>query len=472
MNTPSVQRWVHGRYGNYAVVGDSISKGGVGAIFRTTDPKWVYKEYHSPDKAPRREHLEQLVTVGREVLIQQGKPIGSQPESSVNWPVDIVDTRDGRIRGCVLPAIPDRYFHKTLGNVNTLDFLVMRRSSPPQARFRLIVLLRMAEILAFVNSKKLVHGDVNAKNVAWTLDPEPSAYLIDCDGMVPQDPPPTTGVQANYWTDPRVIDGMVPAHDHYSDWYCLALAFYRGMLLPQGGNLGKQNGTWAAPGQIPSDLDPRIATLLRRGLTDPLDPSKRPEPAEWARTLIDVYVVNNGYDDAAIARLDRSLPVRKPPTNFHPLPPTLPPRPAPVPQYQPAPTYQRQPPPPPRPPLAYPPPPPPPVVQWPLPVIQQYPVPAPHRPPPPPSIGKRPGSMARWAMGGGARWYVPLVLMMCACWPVGAIVSAVVLVQTLQTERGYYGRTAAIISSGVALGVCALFGIASLASAVSSPSTP
>jgi hypothetical protein len=475
MTATPTQRYVRGVHDTYTVVGDSISRGGIGAIFRTTDPKWVYKEYHSPDKAPPAEHLERLVGVGRDVLIRQGLPIGARPESSINWPVDIVRRPDGRIVGCVLPTIPDRYFNPSLGTVNTLDFLVMRRASPPPAKFRMIVLLRMAEILAFVHSKGLVHGDVNAKNVAWTVDPEPAAYLIDCDGMVPQSPPPATGVQASYWTDPRVLDRVIPAHDRYSDWYCLALAFYRGLLLIQGGNLGKQNGVWSAPGQIPSDLDPRVAALLRRGLTDPLDATKRPEPAEWARTMVEVYVAGGRYDDAALARLDKALNAPKPkpvtlqPT-FTPLPqPGRPPSPAPQQRpsappphqqrpYQPPPNQQRPYQPPPRP--------------QPAPHWQQSNPPTYAPPPPVPMYpnqqtgsGRVPGSMARWAMGGGARWYVPFCLLVLGCWPIGAVVCALVLIQTLPADRSHPGRTGALVCSGIGLGVGVLFTLSTLVNA-------
>jgi hypothetical protein len=472
MSATPVKRRVRGVYGDYEVVGDAISKGGVGAIFRTTDPKWVYKEYHAPEKAPPSDHLQRLVTVGRDVLISQGLPIGSRPESSINWPVDIVRTADGRIIGCVLPAIPDRYFHPTHKGVNTLDFLVMRRSAPPAAKFRMVVLLRMAEILAFVHSKKLVHGDVNAKNVAWTLDPEPAAYLIDCDGMVPQDPPPRTGVQANYWTDPRVVDRVVPAHDQYSDWYCLALAFYRGLLLPNGGSLGKHNGVWSAPGQIPADLDPRIAALLRRGLTDPLDPSRRPEPAEWTRTLIEVYVSGSRYDEAALAKLDRAPaapkpapvpPVQPSPMLFQPLPQAS----APPPQSYYLPPPQQQPPPAPQP--AQPP------VQWqhsyPAPPYGT-PVPQYGNPPPPygvppqrPGYNGRPGSLALWAMRGGARWYVPLVLLTLFLWPASAIVCGIVLAQTAQVDSRHEGRSYALISSSVGLAVSVMCFLACLGNA-------
>lgn len=473
--TLPTQKLVHGLHGAYSVAGDAISKGGVGRIYRTTDPKWVYKEYLSPDKAPPSDRLQRLVQVGREVLIQQGHPIGSTPESSINWPVDIVRAPDGRLSGCVLPAIPQKYFHPTLGGVNTLDFLIMRRSSPPPAQSRLVVLLRLAEILAFVHAKGLVHGDVNAKNVAWTLDPQPAAYLIDCDGMVPQDPPPTTGVAAPYWTDPRIVDKVVPAHDQYSDWYCLALAFYRGLLLIQGGSLGKQNGSWSAPGQIPNDLDPRVAALMRRGLTDPLDPSRRPEPSEWVRTLIEVYVPNNQYDTKAITSLDKAIAAPKPSPQFQPnpqfhqLPPTITP-PRPTQPVRPQPPQQHNPPPQP---YGFPPPghQPPQQPYAPPPQLNHYPPPPQpygpppqvvHHPPPPQPTGSRGGGLARWAMAGGSRWWVPWALMTFGCWPVGLVIATLVLVQVLPMPSGFYGRTSAIVSSAITILVGSIFLLSAL----------
>jgi len=471
MTQTPVQWHVRGDHGSYTVVGKSISQGGVGAIYRTSDPRWVYKQYHSPDKAPPADKMERLVKVGREVLFTQGLEIGAQPESSINWPVDIVRAPDRKIVGCVLPAIPDRFFHPTLGTVNTLDFLVMLRANPPSARFRMIVLMRMAEILAFVHAKGLVHGDVNPKNVAWTVDPEPAAYLIDCDGMVPQNPPPKVGVGAPNWTDPRVKDRIVPAHDQYSDWYCLALAFYRGLLLIPG-SLGKdeQTGVWSAPSQIPADLNPRVAALMRRGLNNPLNPADRPQPAEWARAMFEVYVVGGKYDDAALAKLDKTLNAPKPkpatpPPNFTHLPhpgrpqPAHPhvahphaPKPTPPPRRPPRPTphvYQQ----PPRP----------------APPVYQHPPPYYSNPTPPhqfqqPMTGAMPGSMARWAMAGGVAWYLPLALLSFCLWPVGAAISALVLAQTLKTDPHYPGRTAAIVSSCVGLGVCGLFIVSWLAS--------
>lgn len=313
---------VRGRYDQYTVESVPVSKGGVGSIHQTTDPRWVYKHYFESAKAPSLQHLDQLIGIGRDVLIRDGRRPGQTPESSVNWPVDVsVDVNDA-VRGVILPAIPPSLYNE-YDSVRGLEFLVMARANPPAAKGRVALLLRMAEILNFIDSRGLVHGDINGKNLAWAITPAPIMYLIDCDGMVPQDPPPDHGVQAMGWTDPRVIDHLIPAHDKYSDWYCLALAMYRGLLLTSGKLDSKRtDGSWPEPKAIPADLDPGIATLLRRGLGDPLDPTVRPRPAEWVKGLVSVFLDHGRFDEAATQKLDQLSVVALAKPTFTPLPST------------------------------------------------------------------------------------------------------------------------------------------------------
>ena len=189
----------------------------------------------------------------------------------------------------------------------------------------------MAEILNFVDSRGLVHGDINGKNLAWTMSPVPVMYLIDCDGMVPQTPPPTEGVQAMGWADPRVIDHLIPAHDQYSDWYALALAMYRGLLMTPGKLDSRQSdGSWPKPKDILADLHATIATLMHRGLDHPLDPLSRPQPAEWVQGLIETFLENGRFNDDAVEKLDELSAVtaatrpaftQLPPTNWSRFPP-------------------------------------------------------------------------------------------------------------------------------------------------------
>ena len=342
---------VRGRHGIYTVESAPISKGGVGSIHRTTDPKWVYKKYFVPAKAPTLLHLDRLISIGRDVLIRDGRMPGDTPESSVNWPVDVSLDGTGEVQGVLLPTIPPLLFNE-FGTVRGLEFLVMARANPPPAKGRISLLLRMAEILNFVDSRGLVHGDINGKNLAWTVSPAPVMYLIDCDGMVPQMPPPTQGVQAMGWADPRVIDSLNPAHDQYSDWYALALAMYRGLLLTPGKLDSRQtDGSWPKPQAIPADLDAAIAALLRRGLSDPLNPDSRPRPAEWVQGLIDAFLENGRFNDDATRKLDKlSATITPAKPAFTQLPPTnwpqlLPRRTVPQPPWnRPAPPRQNYPP--------------------------------------------------------------------------------------------------------------------------------
>lgn len=391
---------VQGEYGSYDVAAEILSKGGVGSIHRTDDPRWVFKRYLRPDKAPDTRQLHALVEIGREVLVKANAEPGQTPESSVNWPVDIVQGRDGAVTGVVLPAIPNALFNE-YGKPRGLEFLVMARANPPDPKGRVALLLRMAEILAFIDGRNLIHGDVNGKNLVWTVSPTPVMYLIDCDGMVPQQPPPTIGVQAMGWTDPRVLDGIVPAHDQYSDWYALALAMYRGLLLTPGKlDTKTTGGKWPKPSKIPDSLGPRIAYLLHRALDEPLDARLRPPPDEWVSALVEEYIKDGQFRESSLAVLPKSGTARSATTSpsFTTLPsadwaklhgPPQAPRARPPRPQQSTPRPQQ---PTPRPPVQ--------------PAPQRRPSPPPFRP----AAAKPVGRVAQRALDRGGAWYVVGIL--------------------------------------------------------------
>lgn len=349
-----MSRIIRGLMSTYRVSDEVLNQGGVGSIHRTDNPSFVYKHYFDPDKAPRRDHLKRLLAVGRDVLLSQKQQPGDTPESSVNWPIDVVPAVGEGVQGVVLPIIPEAFFNRDFGNVRTLDFLVMARAKPPQAKGRVAVLIRMAEILAFIDAQRLVHGDVNGKNLAWAISPKPTMYLIDCDGMLPQSPRPQSGVQALGWTDPRVLDQCIPTHDHLSDRYALALAMYRGLLLTPGKlDVKTIDGRWPEPGKIPHEFPGELATLLRRGLSA-LDGEARPSPHEWVDALVATYLPNKRFAERALDGLDAmsgtTHAAYEPKRKFHDIPPLDD---TPKPLVPP----QRQPPPPPNPtPPPYPPP--------------------------------------------------------------------------------------------------------------------
>jgi hypothetical protein len=98
---------------------------------------------------------------------------------------------------------------------------------------------------------------------------------------------------------------------------------YRGLLLTSGKLDSKRtDGSWPEPKAIPADLDPGIATLLRRGLGDPLDPTIRPRPAEWVKGLVSVFLDHGRFDEAATQKLDQLSVVALAKPTFTPLPST------------------------------------------------------------------------------------------------------------------------------------------------------
>ena len=161
---------VRGLHESYDITDSVIAKGGVGSIHVTARPDVVYKQYSNPAKAPSRAHLEPLVDIGREVIVNQRLVIGAKPESSINWPLDVVPDGGRGVKGVILPALPASLF-SAFGKPRGLEFLIMARTDPPPAKVRVVLLLRMAEILAFIDSRQLVHGDVSGKNLVWSRPP-------------------------------------------------------------------------------------------------------------------------------------------------------------------------------------------------------------------------------------------------------------------------------------------------------------
>ncbi|WP_225850292.1 hypothetical protein [Streptomyces sp. HPF1205] len=293
----------------YAVSDDLLGSGGEAKLYRCTDARGnarVYKKYEKPGGRETAARLGKLQRIGLDIVqsAERSRTFADSPSSSINWPIDLVQDTRGRVDGVILPLIPAQFMQPSRP-ARTLDFLTLARSvpPPPDAKVRVGVLIRLCNIIGYLQSQHLVHGDVSAKNIVWSADP-PQVYLIDCDGLQPFHPAPTKGVVTIGWEDPRTVRKEIPAHDQYSDRYALALALYRGLFLNPGRLAYRNDGSWPKPAAFPPGLDPGLRRLFGRALDDPRATDTRPTANEWVAALTSAFISGSGYRQRALAVLD------------------------------------------------------------------------------------------------------------------------------------------------------------------------
>lgn len=296
----------------YQVADTPFAHGKQGALFQCGDQDTVYKRYYEPRQGSHAvKGIGKLAAHGWRVHIEQRRAPGSSPEASINWPFDLVTGADRSVIGVLLPSVPAE-FRRTEGGDRDLSFLYMKSATlqPPVAVLRVGVLIRVAEVLAQLDEQGLVHGDIAHSNALWRTSPDLGAYLIDCDGVFDRNAPPIAPVRTPFWTDPRLTEGLIPAHDYASDRYALGLLMYR-TLFAVHGNLGKLAGQWPTPRHIPHEAPDEIRQLLLSSL-EPLDPTPRVSPTTWVRTLYKIYFLpDSSPNKHSLDELDISVGLRK-----------------------------------------------------------------------------------------------------------------------------------------------------------------
>ncbi|GAA0966243.1 hypothetical protein GCM10009555_007610 [Acrocarpospora macrocephala] len=310
-----------GRFGGYDCEDAPFARGGTASLYLAEGATLVGKCYDQPIVDESRIRMSgELCALGRNTL-RGGVPVGSTVATSLCWPIDLIDRPDGAITGVILPALPGGFL-RDKGTPRSLDFLLMRRAAPPPAEIRVRVVRRLAEVFAWLDELRLVHGDLSPKNVVWTADPEPAVCVIDVDGMSPR--APSTGVATPGWMDPRLVEGQIPAHDHFSDRYALALAIYRGLFLTPGNLDRRTDGTWPKPTAIPEGTPAGLRALLLATLGNPLSTEDRASPEDWVLALDSAFYRGDGTPDRhALDWLDEAA-------GYDEIPPTpAPPAPAP-----------------------------------------------------------------------------------------------------------------------------------------------
>ena len=179
-------------------LGDLLGAGGQGRVFDAPDLRLpdapgslVYKEYKAVQQSAYG--LRRLVTIRNGLDPDARRKL----DERAAWPLRVVDEAD-RVRGVVMPRIPDSYFQeRTLpgtGRVENGIREVQNLLIPPARAHRvgmpvptfserLMICRDFAAVLHFVHKNGLVVGDLSARNGLYRLDERPSVMLVDCDAI-------------------------------------------------------------------------------------------------------------------------------------------------------------------------------------------------------------------------------------------------------------------------------------------------
>ncbi len=272
------------------VLGPVGNPGAMGTVYRIAgQPPYLYKKYI--DSSAHAARLDLLITWRNSLSAEAREFL----DSRCAWPVVAV-TENGQTAGFLMRSAPDDFWADMAGENHTLELQHLIHTAGAKAfgielpgpEQRLALIASLADVLAFLEAHEIVYGDVNERNVLWTLKTSPRVYLIDCDNARPGYlPGETAGVampRNASWRDPDLPEGGYP--DSNSDRYTLAVFCYRVFYL-----------SYLRPGFAKASLDddrdrvllPEEAPhfpALERNLSYGLGrPQTRPSAAQWAAAI-------------------------------------------------------------------------------------------------------------------------------------------------------------------------------------------
>ncbi|HTT92147.1 MAG TPA: phosphotransferase, partial [Acidimicrobiales bacterium] len=254
--------------------------------------------------------------------------------------------------GTVMPRAPHEFWVRHRDGANRLASLSYLANDPdriavaygvmmppPGAPERVALVYALARLLDAWQAgppwPQVVHGDLSAKNILWSLRPAPAVYVLDCDGATvspagrdggrdgldegvagAEGAPPEQEVRPDQaerhrattlnWSDPAVRRGAPPTVS--SDRYLLAVAFLRVVGAAHFPIQGRQKAvqtlnvdlelprTWRKLPDMPA-----LWELCERSLSL-ANAADRPAPAEWATHLEDLLGTLSATDLAALVR--------------------------------------------------------------------------------------------------------------------------------------------------------------------------
>ena len=294
MTTPAEPDWTRRtrpvEFTELHILGPIGNPGAMGTVYRVAGrPPCLFKKYVNPPVHVAR--LDRLVT-WRNSLSGEAREF---LDSRCAWPLVAV-TENGQIVGFLMRSAPDEFWADMGGELHTVELQHLIHTAGAKAfgiglpgpEQRLALVESLADTLAFLEAHEFVYGDVNERNVLWTLKDRPRVFLIDCDNARPAAlPAASAGVamprNAN-WRDPDLPEGGYP--DINSDRYTLAVfcyrAFYEYYLRPgtAKASLDDDRNKILLPDEAPRL--PELERALSYGLGRP---HTRPAGAQWISAI-------------------------------------------------------------------------------------------------------------------------------------------------------------------------------------------
>lgn len=332
-------------------LGALLAEGGEGRVFEVASLRGadgaglVYKQLRQP-----RAMSELSATVSFLQRLEALDPgLAARVRSSCAWPCALVaGERPDMAAGVLLPRAPRRFSACHRDGVPRLSTLSYLASDPdritvaygtavpaPGDPARVAVVYALSRLLEAWQPERLgipelvVHGDLSAKNVLWSVEPVPAVYVLDCDGasLVAAQGAGWEGGSCSAdqggeargdgaggsgrpttpnWEDPAL--GFGPAASVYSDRYVLGLVFLRVVGAAHFPLQARQrNGA-----RVKVDLElprswrrlpdmPGLWDLCERSLSV-VAAEGRPSPSEWAAALEELLGLMGAGDLAAQSR--------------------------------------------------------------------------------------------------------------------------------------------------------------------------
>jgi Phosphotransferase enzyme family len=236
-------------------LGELLAEGGEGRVFEVLSApaelgsQRVYKELRRPVPVPE---LSSLVAFPL-LLASRDAPLSARVASSSAWPLSVVVGRDPELAlGTVLPRAPHEFWVRHRDGTNRLASLSYLANDPdriavaygvmmpaPGAPERVALVYALARLLDAWQSgpdePQVVHGDLSAKNVLWSLRPAPAVYVLDCDGATV-----TTGGSEGPGTGDEL--DQAAERDKPDDADDLDHPDQAGLTAPTAGHSGSLNG--------------------------------------------------------------------------------------------------------------------------------------------------------------------------------------------------------------------------------------